>query len=290
MTINIKTLDLRFQGVPGIISAYLLVSGDEIALVETGPASCRPALLSALLDYGVASGDVRKVFLTHIHLDHAGDAGWWAQQDAQVYVHPNGAPHVVDPSRLIESATRIYGDQMLTLWGEILPAPADKVTAVTDLQDIPFGNARLSAWDTPGHARHHHAWVVGKHCFTGDVAGVRLDGCPYLSVAAAPPQFEPPAYVASVQRLRAAHFEQLHLAHFGTVTDVDGHLATYERRIMEVTESVARDPAGFTEAEHAIASSLGVSEALWAKYESSNGTRMCLGGISRWLEKRQRLS
>ncbi len=290
---KVHTIDLQFQGVPGIIASYLVEQDGELALIETGPGSCHAALIEGLRALGVAATDVRKVFVTHIHLDHAGGAGWWAQQGAQVYVHPNGAKHIVDPAKLIESATRIYGDRMDSLWGPILPAPAERVTLLRDNARIPLGDLAIQAWDTPGHAKHHHVYVIGDVCFTGDVAGVRLQGCDYLSVAAAPPQFEPGPYVASVDRLLAANFKTLYLAHYGEVNDPDNHLRRYRQRIEEVhaliagwkNEGLGSDEIACRYAEHERAGASSLSEADWQRYEFANGTAMCATGIELYVTK-----
>jgi glyoxylase-like metal-dependent hydrolase (beta-lactamase superfamily II) len=282
---TIHPIDLQFQGSPGIIASWLLIVDGEAALVETGPSTCRRALVEGLRGHGVSVSDVKKVFLTHIHLDHAGDAGWWAGQGATVYVHPLGAPHVIDPTRLVESATRVYQDQMQRLWGEIPPAPAENVVAISDNEAIPLGSDLLLAWDTPGHARHHLVWCIAGHCFTGDVAGVRLENSLYLSVAAAPPQFEPPEYLASVQRLRDARFKELHLTHFGTVTDPEPHLVEYARRIEEVTLTVEQAPGQYGAVELQRARARGVSDELWRRYELANGTEMSSVGITRYLSR-----
>lgn len=286
---TIDPIDLHFQGQPGLITAFLLRSGGACALIETGPDSCRETLLAGLAELGVSASDIRQVFVTHIHLDHAGGAGWWAQQDAQVYVHGKGAPHVIDPAKLIESATRIYGERMQPLWGTILPAPAERVTVLNDGDRVPVGEVGVEAWDTPGHARHHLVFHTEGLCFTGDVAGVRLAGCDYLSVAAAPPQFEPEPYVASVQRLQAAQFRKLYLTHGGEVDSVQEHLQHYAERIRAVYQCVAEwkrqglasgeIARRYTESEHAVASAAGVSEADWQRYELANGSTMCAAGI-----------
>ena len=289
---KIITIDLQFQGMPGIIAAHLVESAGEFALIETGPDSCRHALLDGLRQHGVEATQIKHVFVTHIHLDHAGGAGWWAQQGSQVYVHPKGAPHLIAPSKLIESASRIYGDRMQSLWGDILPAPAERVTVLHDNDRVQLGAVEVIAWDTPGHARHHHAYVIDDVCFTGDVAGVRLANSDYLSVAAAPPQFEPEPYIASVERLRAAKFRRLYLAHFGEVTECETHLKRYAERIREVHGKIAQwksegasseDIASrFTASERAIS---GLTDEIWQLYESSNGTTMCAGGIELYVTK-----
>lgn len=292
---TIHPIDLRFRNTPGLIAAWLLKGESECALIETGPGSCHEALVEGLAAHNVAPSDVKQVLVTHIHLDHAGGAGWWARQGAQVFVHTRGAAHLIDPSKLIDSATRIYGDEMDTLWGAMLPAPAERVTALHDGDEVFVDGRKIIAWDTPGHARHHHAFVMDDVCFTGDVAGVRLMGCNYLSVAAAPPQFEPEPYVQSVERLLAANFSRLYLTHFGEVADVRSHLEAYRQRIREVHSQVAdwvregtpsyEVAERYTSVEHDRAMVLGVSEEDWSRYQLANGSMMCASGVELFVKK-----
>ncbi len=292
---TVHTLDLQFQGIPGLIAAYVIETSGGLVLIETGPGSTLEALRSGIRGLGLDETRVRHVFVTHIHLDHAGAAGWWAQQGAQVFCHPQAARHLIDPSKLIESARQIYTHRMDTLWGDMLPAPSERVTVLTDGESVIVGDTTITAWDTPGHARHHHAFVIGNACFTGDVAGMRLQGTDYISVTAAPPQFDPVAYVASVDRLAAAGFQQLYLTHFGGITDVAAHLALYRQRIQEVHEAVRRDhAAGLTPEqiraqyqirEHALATAAGISETDWARLEQSNNSAMCADGVHLWVQK-----
>ncbi len=292
---RIHTLDLRFQNIPGLIASYLIESGGEYALIETGPGSTLETLRAAIRAVGVDESAIKKVFVTHIHLDHAGAAGWFAQQGATVYCHPNAARHLVDPSKLIDSARMVYGDLMDKLWGDMLPVPVDRVIALQDKESVRLGEIEIIAWDTPGHARHHHAFIIGDICFTGDVAGMRLENSRYLSVTAAPPQFDPVAYGQSLDRLLAANFKTLYLTHFGVVSDVAWHLSTYRQRVAEVYERVAADfKAGLSAeenrrnyalAEHTIAMQAGVSEELWRKGEDANVTSMCADGVRLYCEK-----
>jgi len=292
---RIHTLDLRFIGIPGLIASFVIESGGEYALIETGPGSTLETLRGAIRAAGVEESAIKKVFVTHIHLDHAGAAGWFAQQGATVYCHPNAARHLTDPSKLIDSARMVYGELMEKLWGDMLPAPADRVVALQDKESVRLGEIDITAWDTPGHARHHHAFIIGDVCFAGDVAGMRLDHSRYLSVTAAPPQFDPVAYAQSLDRLMAANFKTLYLTHFGAVTDVEWHLRTYRQRVMEVYERVAADfQAGvsveenrrnYAAAEHSIAMQAGVSEELWRKGEDANVTSMCADGVRLYCEK-----
>lgn len=293
---RVHTLDLRFQDTPGIIAAYLVeCDGGELVLIETGPASTNDTLLAAIRARGFDPARIGHVFVTHIHLDHAGAAGWWARQGATVCCHPNAAKHLVDPSRLIESARMVYGAAMEALWGEIVAAPEERVRILQDGESVAIGGSTITAWDTPGHARHHHAFVIGDVCFTGDVAGVRLEGSEYLSVAAAPPQFDPAAYVRSVDRLLGGAFGRLALTHFGIVSDPSSHLAACRERIEAVSE-IARSSwnggeadesfrRSFRDAEHHLARGKGITEELWARYELANSTAMCADGIRLFAKK-----
>lgn len=292
---HIHTVDLQFQSIPGLIAAYVIESGKDLILIETGPGSTLETLRAGIRDLGLDEKKVRHVFVTHIHLDHAGAAGWWAQQGAQVYCHANAARHLMDPSKLVASARMIYQERMDSLWGDMLPAPADRVTVLNDGDRVRAGDVEMIAWDTPGHARHHLAFLIGKACFTGDVAGMRLQGTRYLSVTAAPPQFEPLPYMASVERLAAAGLEKLYLTHFGEITDVSDHLLRYRQQIQDVYEAVKADHASgadeaeirrrYTAREHARAMSLGISEADWQRLESANNTVMCADGVRLCVEK-----
>ncbi len=292
---HIHTLDLRFQNTPGIIAAYLIETGKELALVETGPASTLPVLLEQIKARGFAPDAIKHVFVTHVHLDHAGAAGWWAQQGATVYVHPRGAQHLIAPEKLIASARRVYVDKFDSLWGDMLPAPADKVVTLADGEPVKVGIMIITALDTPGHARHHLAYVCEGNCFTGDVAGVRLQGSDYLSVAAAPPQFDPVTYLDSITRLHDADFNKLYLTHFGKVTDVSSHLTHYARRVGLVADVVkslmdhqlAGDNlrAAYTKLEHDAAMKIGVNECDWLRYELANLAGISADGIALFHQK-----
>jgi glyoxylase-like metal-dependent hydrolase (beta-lactamase superfamily II) len=137
---RIVTIDLNFQNKTNAIASYLIRDGDAVVLIETGPGSTLPALEAALAAEGLSTRDVTHVLVTHIHLDHSGAAGFLAKQGAQIYVHPNGAAHLVNPEKLIASATRIYGDRMDQLWGEILPVPQNQLTVPNDAEEIVIGN------------------------------------------------------------------------------------------------------------------------------------------------------
>jgi glyoxylase-like metal-dependent hydrolase (beta-lactamase superfamily II) len=265
---NIHILDTNFQGMPQVTAVYLLVGPDGPVLIETGPGSTLTAVLDGLAAYGFKPGDVRHILLTHIHLDHAGAAGWWAQQGAQIYVHHLGGPHLIDPRRLIQSATRIYESRMETLWGEILPAPAERVTLLYDGDVVRAGGLTFTALDTPGHANHHHTYVleteflraessppnsVSKVAFTGDAAGVCLPMVNVVDLPAPPPEFHMETWLATLDRLEAEQFHTIYPTHFGPLTDVHGHLRALRTLMIDSVAFVAerlKDLTGQPTADH----------------------------------------
>lgn len=216
------TIDLNMHGFPGITGAFV-VRGERVALIETGPKSCVDHLLTGLTGAGIDRVDF--VVVTHIHLDHAGAAGTLAARwpDAQVVVHPVGAPHLVDPSKLWSSASRIYGDAMETLWGGIDPVPADRIVEVADGDSIDLGGATLRVIETPGHARHHHAYLDESSgtLFSGDALGVRLPEVGVIRPATPPPEFDLEAAIASIGKIRDAAPKRLCFTHFGLAAGED---------------------------------------------------------------------
>ena len=294
--VAVHTLDLRFQGEPGVIAAFLVEGPEGLALIETGPGSTLPALREGLAGLGVAPERVGDVFVTHIHLDHAGAAGWWARQGATVHVHPRGAAHLIDPARLLESARMVYGERMDPLWGEMLPAPAERVRAPADGEITRAAGLEIRALDTPGHARHHHAWAIGGTLFAGDVAGARLPGSDYVSVTSAPPQFDPEAYDASIARLEAEGFERLYLTHFGLFEGVAEHLAAYREAVRRASDFVrdrlreGMDAESLQVAYQAFhmeqAFRLGAPPEIRGGCQLANPAAMCADGIRLYWEKR----
>src|SRR5829696_1517851 len=158
---KIETIDLDFMDTPQVVGSFLLVDDDgtSAALVETGPTTCLEKLTTGLKDRGVSPEDVRQVYLTHIHLDHAGASGHLSEllPNATFYVHEVGYPHLVDPSKLVKSATRIYGERMEELWGEAYPVPEDRTEVLEGGEELEAASGGLVAHDTPGHAYHHLA-------------------------------------------------------------------------------------------------------------------------------------
>ncbi|MGI8819616.1 MAG: MBL fold metallo-hydrolase [Chthoniobacterales bacterium] len=225
----IHVLDTRQLGLSGIIAATALETTDGIALFDTGPESTFGEIVSELQKIGAQSRDVRHVFLSHIHFDHAGAAWRFAELGATVYVHPRGALHLLDPAKLIESATRIFGAEMEKLWGRIAPVPAANVRVVEDGEVVRAGEFDVLAIDTPGHASHHHVYQWDDNLFGGDIAGVRLGGGPPIPPFV-PPELQVESWLESIATMRGLGAAQLYLPHFG---QVDGPVAAHLDRLEE---------------------------------------------------------
>ena len=264
-------------------------------MVESGPGSTIEALKANLAALGLTPRDVTHVLLTHIHLDHAGAAGWLSQQGAQVYVHPVGAPHMLNPEKLLASALRLYGDKLDSMWGQFLPVPQDKLTEVQDGQEIAIGSLRFTGIHTPGHARHHVAYLLGDVCFTGDICGVRIPGRPYLRLPLMPPETHIEDWRASLLRLHQISFRRVALTHFGIYDDASPHLALCLRALDEaecwLEREMSTDPPieilreHFVEWFQAQGSAAGITEDNMALYEIANPTWMGADGLQRYWRK-----
>ena len=222
---GMQTVDLNFQDTPGVIAAYILDTGDGLAVVDTGPTSTLPTLVAGIEALGAALADVRHLLLTHIHFDHAGAAGTILSQvpGARAYVHERGARHLASPERLVASATQIYGNAMDRLWGEMLPIPAEKLTVLAGGETLHIGDLSVDALYTPGHAVHHLAYHTGKDLFVGDVGGVRLDTHQTPRAPTPPPDINLEVWRQSVAALRERDAQTLHLAHFGSYVQGAAH-------------------------------------------------------------------
>src|SRR5918992_268841 len=233
---KIETIDLNFMDAEHVIASFLLVGEGTAALVETGPTTCIESLMGGLEDHGVAPEDVRQVFLTHIHLDHSGASGNLTEllPNAVFYVHEVGYPHLVDPSKLLKSASRLYGEEnMDELWGEVRPVPEDRLVKLEGGEDIEAAGGVVQAHYTPGHAYHHLAFYEPGtgHLFAGDVAGVRLPGQSYVKPPTPPPEVNIDAWKGSIETLRKIEPKILCPTHFGSYEDVERHLGELEQRL-----------------------------------------------------------
>lgn len=232
---SVICLDTKLSGRKGSVACFLIPYSQGAVLIDTGPGSTQENLTAALADHGLTPDQVTHVLLTHIHLDHAGAAGWLARQGAQIYVHPVGAPHMLNPTGLLASARRIYLDKMDELWGEFLPVPAASLTELQDGVEIAIGELRITPVFTPGHAAHHTVYVFQDTCFTGDVAGVRMSGPLYVRLPFTPPETHLGKWRDSLERIRRTGCTQLALTHFGIYADAAAHLA-FVRDVLDETE------------------------------------------------------
>ncbi|MDF1658528.1 MAG: MBL fold metallo-hydrolase [Verrucomicrobiales bacterium] len=292
---QVQTIDLLFQGHERAIASFLVEGPDGFILIETGPESCRERLLAELKERETDPADIAAVFVTHIHLDHAGGAGWWASQGVPVYVHPKGARHLIDPERLESSARQIYGDRFDELWGGMIPAPADKVIAVEDDEIISVAGLDVCAIETLGHCFHHHVYAIGGVIFAGDAAGARIDDSGFISVTSAPPQFHLEHTLSSIDHLIDLAPASLYLTHFGEVDNPEAHLEAYyeavelnalfiQQRLEEGMDAEALQVAYEAfQMEQAFRSRVRSDD--WATYQGVNGTAMCADGIRLYWEK-----
>ncbi len=230
---GITVLDLEHLGRPEVIASFLVPCPEGgFVLLESGPGSTLGTLERGVEAAGFSLGDLRAVFVTHVHLDHAGAAGELSRRTgALVAVHPAGARHMADPSRLLASAGRIYGDLMDMLWGTMVPVPAERLRTVGDGELVEVGGLRVQALHTPGHARHHVAWKIGDDLATGDVGGIRLPGWHHVVPPTPPPDIDIPTWLKSVRTLRSVQPRRLLLTHFGIFDDPEDHLHRLEEAL-----------------------------------------------------------
>jgi glyoxylase-like metal-dependent hydrolase (beta-lactamase superfamily II) len=290
----IQTFDLNFLGHPKTIASFLVESGEGPILVESGPHSTLPQLEKELKSAGYSLSDVKNVLLTHIHLDHAGAAWYFAQHGATIYLHPLGMKHMADPSRLYESAKRIYQDEMDKLWGELRPIPPARMVAVGHHETVRIGNLRFRAWHTPGHAVHHIAWQYRKSLFTGDVGGIKI-GNGVVVPPCPPPDIDLDAWLTSIEMMLSYHFSALYLTHFGKVTAPKAHLLELRARLTNwinwmrpYIEGEVPEPVIIKRFEKYVRMQLEQGEMTpesLVQYENANPAFMSVWGISRFWRK-----
>ena len=292
----IKTIDLQFKGISQAIASYLVIGPDGPVLIESGPGSTTHHLIDGLAKHGFVPTDVKHVLVTHIHFDHAGAAGWWAQQGAQIYAHHFGAKHLIDPSKLIASATRIYGDEMDTLWGELLPIPSDQLTPLYDRDTVEAAGLTFQVIETPGHARHHHIYRLGDVAFTGDATAVIIPSANLTDLPAPPPEFDREVWLQTLDRIEAENFSAIYPTHFGRVDDVKAHLDSIRPLLTQAPNFVkAQMDAGLTRDEIVLAyrgwnkkraEKAGLTAVQVEQYAAANPQDMSVDGIMRYWRKR----
>jgi glyoxylase-like metal-dependent hydrolase (beta-lactamase superfamily II) len=245
---GVEVIDLEYLGQPEAIAAAVLETRDGLAVVDPGPTVSLPALRAGLATRGAGIADLRWILLTHIHLDHAGATGALVRENphARVLVHERGVRHLVDPSRLLESATRIYGDELAYRFGDVPPVPADRIEALRGGEALDLGGAgdaagrKLRVAYTPGHAWHHVSFLdeLSGVAFVGDVAGERYPGRDFVIPVTPPPDIDLESWRASWDVIRGWKASSILLTHFGLFPDVEAHLDQLQRRTEAWAERV----------------------------------------------------
>jgi glyoxylase-like metal-dependent hydrolase (beta-lactamase superfamily II) len=251
---KIATLDLNWVGHPRSIAAALLESDDHYAIVDPGPESTLATLREQLRTNGIEVTDLDAILLTHIHLDHAGATGALVRENPRlaVYVHGKGAQHMVDPAKLLNSAGRLWGDELKFLFGETLPVPPENLRILEGAQTLTLGSRKLDVVYTPGHASHHVSYFDDATgvAFIGDTAGIRIDNGPYILPATPPPDIDLTLWDESFKAILARRPARLFLTHYGYSNDPRAHIAEFRERLYhwaavaeQALTSAADDPA-----------------------------------------------
>lgn len=262
--------DLDYLGQPEHIAAAVLETDDGLAIVDPGPATSLEGLRARIEAGGASIEDVGCILLTHIHLDHAGAAGVLVRTNPRirVHVHARGAPHVIDPTRLLDSATRLYGDQMGRLWGEVAAVPASNLTVLEGGEKLAPGGRKVRVEYTPGHAWHHVSYFdeTSGLAFVGDTCGERFRDAPYVLPVTPPPDIDLEAWADSIERIRAWNAEALFVTHFGLCSRPGFHLEAHAGELADWAASV-RASLGTTgtDEEHATR----FADRVWARVEAN---------------------
>lgn len=231
---GLSYLDTNFAGRPRAIAAAVVHGPGGVAIIDPGPASCLPALRAALGGAGIAMADLAAVLLTHIHLDHAGACGTLVREcpRLRVYVHERGAPHLIDPAKLLSSATLLFGDAML-LWGEVRAVPAQNLVVLKGGERVREGGRDFEVAYTPGHASHHVSYFNRDSgiAFAGDTAGIRVKPGGGILPPTPPPDIDLELWRESVARVGTWGADTLFLTHFGPSAPVAAHLSAFLDRL-----------------------------------------------------------
>lgn len=281
---GLTLVDVKYQGKPGYVAACVVDTGEGLALVDPGPTVSLGALQAGLDLLGADLADVTAILLTHIHLDHAGGTGTLLRRNPgiQVYVHARGARHLADPSRLLESATRIYGNRMGILWGEVLPVPAERITALEGGEQFRLGSRPIRVAYTPGHAVHHVSFLdaVSGFAFVGDVAGLLLVGGRFALPVTPPPDIDLEGWRVGEQAIRKWKPARLFHTHFGPgddpVTHLDRHRGMLEDWATRVRGSLDEPGEDVERAERFRASVVADFEAMHGEDQAA---RIGFGGV-----------
>jgi len=265
---------------PGHAAAHLIVDGGRAAFVDVGTNSSVPYLLAALDELGIARTAVDYLLLTHVHLDHAGGAGALMQElpNARAVLHPRGAPHMIDPTKLIAGAEAVYGEERFRrMYGQLVPIPAARVRVVADGERVTLGGRTLELIHTPGHAQHHYVVIDAAHAsiFSGDTFGISYraldtENGVFITPSTVPTQFDPEQHIASIDRMLAYRPESIYLMHFSRVTDVPRLGVSLKEQIAELAR-IARAHAHDPDPPAGIRADM---LALWRRLAREHGCRL----------------
>lgn len=280
---------------PQFDASHVIVQDGRAAFIDTGTTHSVPHLLAALDQLGVARDAVDYVFLTHVHLDHAGGAGELMRQlpNARAVIHPRGAQHMIDPAKLITASIAVYGEENYRrLYGDLVPIPAARVVAAEDGQRFDLAGRALECIHTPGHAMHHQCIVDPAHAvaFTGDTFGLSyrefdVDGRALVIPTTTPTQFDPDQLVASIRRIAALKPDALYLTHYSRVTDIPRLAAELERQLAVIVTATraAAAASGDDRAECKRRIVAAMSE-LWIRTARDHGVKIGDAAILSMLE------
>lgn len=294
-------IDLNFQDSPGLIGSYLIPEKEGWAVVEVGPTTCHKAFMDGLAAAGITPVEVKDVFVTHIHLDHAGGLGALSDDlpSATFHVHQVGLPHLADTSKLVASATKAWGEASATLWGQVLPVPLSRLHPLKGGERFELERGGfLEVIPTPGHASHHVALYDSalRAVMTGDGAGVLLQGSTHVRPALPPPDLDVEALLRSLELMRSWAPERLLFSHFGPADHAVDRLTEAAESVKRWVQ-VAREAAGKEPTVAAIARALeeedrarsrieGEADILSRRQETISGYEMAAMGLLRYLTKR----
>jgi glyoxylase-like metal-dependent hydrolase (beta-lactamase superfamily II) len=293
-------IDVQYLGRPGSIAACLIETREGPGIVDPGPSNCVPALARELEAHGIGLDDLRFILLTHIHLDHAGATGTLARDNPRlrVHVHEAGAAHLADPTRLLASALRIYGDQLGPLFGEFLAVPAAQIHALAGGESLNLGDRTVRIAHAPGHAKHHIACLDEESgtLFMGDTAGERFAPSSYVLPVTPPPDIDIERWKETLATVRVWNAETLFITHFGAFRDVAPHLDAIESSLEDWADRVRlslEEPGDdeekasrFESAIHAQLRSM-VEPPAVDDYTSGGGIRDSWFGLARYWRQRR---
>jgi glyoxylase-like metal-dependent hydrolase (beta-lactamase superfamily II) len=252
---KITPLDVNWCGRPKSIATALLQSESHATLIDPGPESTLATLREQLSQRGLAVSDLNAILITHIHLDHAGATGKLVRENPnlKIYVHSNGARHMADPSKLIASATRLWGDQLPILFGETVPVPQENLRILEGSETLTLGSRKLEVAYTPGHASHHVSYFDSDEgvAFIGDTGGIRIDNNAYILPATPPPDVDLSLWDKSFETILERKPARLFLTHFAESNNPEAHIAEYRERLhrwLSTAEKSLRAAANFVAA------------------------------------------